>query len=506
MTATMTRGQLACPPRFGTERTSRPTLGPVVGEVAARLGTPLMPWQQHVADVAFEQNPDGSLVYGEVDLVVGRQEGKTALKFVVMMHRLVVMAQTHGPQRVTYTMQNRLKARTRLERDYAVRLRGARGFREIPSKSRERPTRQTQWRLGMNSGVEHIQFGPSSYMQIDTPSRTGGHGDTLNLGAIDEAFAHEDDTVEVGMEPALLIPADSQLWVMSAAGDVKSKYLYRKVLAGRQLVEDGGDSGTCYLEWSSPDDVDPGDPAAWAAACPALGIIHPDGSGLTEAKLSQRWEAAQRKGTEGIDLFRRSYLCQWPEVPVLEDETSFRVIPAGEWAACEEIGHRPAGELTYAIDLDVNARGEEWCSVVASDGTHVEDVTPHDVSPGTAWVVPATAKRRSEIGELLIDTNGPAAKLIVPLEEAGVVVRRVSPQEAVQASMLFADRVREGSVRHIGQRRLTAAVAGVARRDVGDGAWRFSRKKSLADISPLNAASFAYWAAQAAGETEPHIW
>lgn len=494
MTATMTRGSLACPPRFGTPRNpDRLTLGPQLGEIAARVGTPLMPWQQHVVDVAYELNDDGTFVYSRVGLVVGRQEGKTALKFVAMLHRLTAMVVSHGPQRVTYTMQNRLKARTRLERDYAVRLREATGFREIPAKARTRPTRQNQWRLGMNSGVEHIQFGPASYMQIDTPSRTGGHGDTLDAGFIDEAFAHQDDLVEIGMEPALLIPADTQLWIMSAAGDKNSKYLWREVLAGRALADDGDAVGTCYFEWSAPDDADPGDPEVWRAACPALGIVHADGSGLTEAKLAARWQAAQRKGQEGIDLFRRSYLCQWPEVPVLTDDVQFRVIPGAAWSGCEDVYHRAGDSVAYALDVDTNAKGEEWCSIGASDGVHLEDVTPLDAVPGTAWVVAKLkANGISEVGLL---PDGPAAKLIDPLEQAGIDVRKIKPAEHTQATMQLIDACTEGTIRHLGQGRLNTAVAGVACRDVGDGNRRFSRKLSSVDISTLNAVTVARWLA-----------
>jgi phage terminase large subunit-like protein len=486
---------LACQPRFGTKRTGRATLGPQVAAVGVRLGITLSPFQQLIADVAFELNADGSLVYREIVILVGRQEGKTALKFVVMMHRLVVMSQTHGPQRVTYTMQDRKKARVRLERDYAVRLRGARGFKEIPSTSRARPVKQTQWRLGANSGTEHIQFGPASYMQIDTPSRTGGHGDTLDAGFIDEAFAHEDDTVETGMEPALLIPADSQMWVLSASGDAKSKYLYRKVVAGRKLIEEGCDEGTAYFEWSAPDDANPGDPEVWRSSCPALGIRYPGGGGLTEAKMADLWARAQRKGQEGIDLFCRSYLCMWPEVPVLEDSVTFRVIDQEGWNACCEPGHRPSGELRYALDVDVDANGDEWCSIAVSDGYYVQDVTPIGAVSGTAWVVGEVVKHRNDVGELVIDPAGPAGKLVAPLEKAGITLRKVTAQESTQADMHLVERVAQREVCHIGQPRLDAAVATVVRRDVGDGAWRFSRSLSLGDISTLKATSFAYWIA-----------
>jgi hypothetical protein len=38
-----------------------------VAQIAEVLGTPLMPWQRHVVDIAYEINPDtGRLVYREV--------------------------------------------------------------------------------------------------------------------------------------------------------------------------------------------------------------------------------------------------------------------------------------------------------------------------------------------------------------------------------------------------------------------------------------------------------
>ncbi len=49
-------------------------MGPAVGMVARRLGMELMPWQQHVADVAFEVNPEtGRLAYREIVLTVPRR-------------------------------------------------------------------------------------------------------------------------------------------------------------------------------------------------------------------------------------------------------------------------------------------------------------------------------------------------------------------------------------------------------------------------------------------------
>src|SRR5213596_3304520 len=118
MTATVeTPGLTSCLPRFSTPRDLRfPTLGAELGEVARRLGTPLMPWHQAAVDVAFEYDPvTGLLRYDEVDITVPRQSGKTTLTLAKKVHRLTVMAKKLGPQRSTYTAQTRLAARKKLE-------------------------------------------------------------------------------------------------------------------------------------------------------------------------------------------------------------------------------------------------------------------------------------------------------------------------------------------------------------------------------------------------------
>lgn len=479
-----------CRPRFATPRDERfPTLGPQVGEFSKRMGAPFMPWQQAQADVAYELDPaTGVFRYDEIDGTVPRQSGKTRFVLAKKAHRLVKLSREYGPQRATYVAQTRLAARKKLERDFAEALRSSRSFSEVPH-ARARPTKATEWRLSLNNGSEAIEFGHGNFLQIDAPSRTGGHGDTLDDGTIDEAFAHEDDTVEAAMRPAMATRRNAQLWVISTAGDVRSKYLWRKILAGRAACESGEHGRVAYFEYSAPDDADPGDPLTWWSCMPALGITIP------EEFIQGEWERAQRKGQAGVDMFRRAYLNQWPEVPILDDEATYKVIAGEMWAACEDMQHRPTGRLRYALDVDTNTKGEEWCSIGCSDGIHIEDVTPIDTKPGTGWVVEAVKTRQDTVGELLIDPGGPARKLIAPLEQAGITLKKMTANEVSQASMQVVELVRDGMVRHIGQPRLTRAVAGVARRDVGDGAFRFSRSYSADDISTLNAVSFARFAA-----------
>jgi hypothetical protein len=51
------------------------------------------------------------------------------------------------------------------------------------------------------------------------------------------------------------------------------------------------------------------------------------------------------------------------------------------------------------------------------------------------------------------------------------------------------------SLRHVGQRELGSALSGASQMNVGDGAWKWTRRKSSTDITPLYAATTALWAA-----------
>lgn len=489
MTATLTPGStlsITVPPRFSTPRNlDRPTLGGEVAAIAERLGTPLMPWQRLVVDVALELDEDGLFVYGEVDLTVPRQSGKTTLIKAKTVHRLVRMARTLGPQRSTYTAQRRLDARRKLEQDFAETLRRASGFREVPH-ARARPRNATEWRLSLNNGSEHIQFGTGSFWQIDAPSRTGGHGDTLDDGTIDEAFALETDDVEASMRPAQATRRSAQLWVLSTAGDERSVYLWRKVLAGREATAERAHGKVAYFEWSAPDDANPADPAVWWSCSPAMGLT------ITEEFIASEWARAQRKGQEGIDTFRRAYLNQWPNIPVLDDDVVRQVLPAENWAASLADGVGIEGQPSFALDVSEDrawsAFGAAGRSTFDAGRVALEVV---DNRPGTAWVVDrARALLLKWGGELAIAKGSPASSLVPDLVAAGVPVNEVTGEDQVRACGQLFDAVVEGRVHHRGQPVLDVAVRGAVKRDVGD-AWSWSRRRSSVDISPLAAVTWA---------------
>lgn len=470
-------------------------MGPAIGEVARRLGRELMPWQQDLVDVAFKYDPVTSLLrYTEIDLTVPRQSGKTLLIFAKKVFRLIVLARKYGPQTSTYTAQSRQKARKKLEREWAELLRASPSFREV-AHAKARPSKPTEWRLSLNNGSEAIQFGSGSYLQIDAPSRTGGHGDTLDDGTIDEAWAQEDDTVEAGMRPAMATRMNAQLWVISTAGDATSKYLWRKIVAGRAASLSGQHGSVCFADYSAADDADPGDPATWWSCMPALGHT------VTEAFVASEWERAQRKGQEGIDSFRRAYLNQWPEIPILEDKPE-SVIDSKAWADAAKADASELSPIALAVDVTPNrAFASIGLAGRRPDGRVQVEVI--DNRPGTAWVVPRLVDliARRDPCALLLDKTSPAASLLPALAEAGVEPYVTTATDMAQAFGGFYDAATQDGLRHTGDPLLAQALAAARTRDLAGGrAWT---RHGAADISPLVTVTLAHFGLVKFGMSTP---
>ena len=281
-------GDGALPRWSSPRRADRPTWGPRIARVSERLGKPFMPWQRIVSDIAHEVNPDtGCLAYSEVRLLVPRQSGKSTEIFAKSIWRMIDAAGLGGRQTLLYVAQSRNKAREKFVDDYLTEVRAARALRG-------------KWRERLSNGSEQIHWRNGSRWGIDAVTKKSGHGSTLDAGDIDEAFSHVDARVEQALRPAMITRPNSQLWVVSTAGDETSLYLNAKMQSGRKMVEEGVDSGVAYFEWSAEPDADPGDPATWWSCMPALGFT------VTEDRIRAEYTAMSADGD--LAGFRRAYL------------------------------------------------------------------------------------------------------------------------------------------------------------------------------------------------------
>jgi phage terminase large subunit-like protein len=459
-------------------------------KVMTKLGAPPMPWQKYVSDVALEIDPDtGLFVYREVGASVSRQQGKTELCLGAQVHRSLAWQR----QNIVYAAQTRGMARQRWEDEFWEKISGS----DLARKARIRKS----------NGNEAILWPATrSRMGITANTEKAGHGPPLDLGFIDEAFAHEDDRLEQAFSPAMLTRSMAQLWWASAGGTEKSVWLNKKRKAGRAVVERlfallleygawpdvpaGSWPRVAYFEWFAPEDMDRADPATWRATLPALGHT------VTEAIIAAELEKM------GPAEFDRAYLNRTRKAVPPSDPN----VPKEAWAGLAGEKWRPGADVALAVDVsDTRDHASIAVASLREDGrTHLELV---DRRAGTDWIVPAVTRLTRLWRPLAVAVAGrsPAASLVDEMVAAGLRAPALSDSaergdlvvlrqgDLIEACGQIADAMRQGRLTHIDQAPLTAAVNGARTRRSGD-AWTLDRRSSPVDISPLVAATLARWA------------
>jgi phage terminase large subunit-like protein len=429
-------------------------MGPAVAELAASIGLGLMPWQRLVCDTALEIDPHTALpAYREIRLTVPRQSGKSTLLAAVLGQRSLGWG---GPQRCSYTAQDRLSAREKWE-EHVTLL--------------ERSPLRSLFTVRRSNGSESIRWRNGSRWVVTAAMETSGHGQVLDLAVVDEAWSQVDDRLVQSFRPAMMTRPAAQLWVVSTAGTEQSVFLHDRVDDGRARVEAGEMGAVAYFEWSADDDADPDDPQTWWSCMPALGHT------VTEETVR-----ADRDSMDSAE-FARGYLNRWAGAgkPVLDTNA---------WRAGIDESSGFVSTPAFAVDITPE---RSWSSIAMAgwrpDGRiHVELV---DHRPGVGWLAERVREldRKWHPWPLVLD--GPARSLEVELELMGVQIEVTTATEYASACGQFYDAVVEGTVRHLDQPALGQAVAGARKRPLGD-SWAWARKAG-GDVSPLVAATLARW-------------
>lgn len=518
--------ELPCPPLYGTPRSpDRPTLGPRVADVAAKLGKPSLPHQRHIYDVAYEIDPKtGYLAYNEVVVIGPRQAtGKTELLLPSMTHRCTGFTdrlaewikaefgydvQRPGPQRVLYTAQRAEDARQKWRDIHIERLKASPFGPKIQARMRL-AAEQITWPNG------------STWSPGAATKRAGGTGDTLDQPIIDEAWSREDASTELGLRPAMLTRPWSQMWITSMIPGIsrslpgKWPYLFAKRQNGRARVQAGSTRGTAYFEFSAAPDADPGSESTWWSCMPGLGHTVP---------VSRIRDDFERMAGEGnlID-FCAEYLGWVPEATAAK----WAVVSEATWRALAITPTR--GAYVDPIALGVDALPDQSSSAVGMSAktlmgdTFVELI---DRRPGLSWTVPSLVKlvQENSVCAIGIAAHGPAAPIIEPLRRAlleanldtpistdrSIVKTFQGPAVAQACRQFYLETGEVGEIVdvdagpefdanrrivHIDQAELNASLAGAAKYTFSD-EWRWQRSGAGGDASPLYSVTLA----RAAGE------
>jgi phage terminase large subunit-like protein len=233
------------------------------------------------------------------------------------------------------------------------------------------------------------------------------------------------------------------------------------------------------LEWSNDADADPKSPEVWAKANPAMGgRIDPEFVESERRSLPSRVFAVERLGV-------------W-----LQGSDSSK-IPAELWDQCgDDTALIDDQQLVFALDMPPD---RSIVTVCVSDGSVVEVADQVRTADAVEWMIERW--ERWQPVAVVVDGVGPAGSLIPDLLAANVRVVQTGARDFAGACVRFYDAVGAGNLQHRRQPVLTAAVAAARTRRLGD-SWAWARSSAIEDISPLVAASLAFWGAQLIGRDD----
>lgn len=454
-------------PRYATPRDpDRPTTGlDTVAHLARLRRAPAFDWQWDVADVAGELNDQGDgFRYPVVLLSVPRRAGKSTLTLAAALDRMDLLPDA----RCWYTCANGREVAAKLFRDEWEPM--------VSPLARLYRIRKSQGSEGI-----HKRRG-SSRLQLFAPTPTALHSTNVDTAIVDEAFAadiDEGEGIESGITPAQLTRPWRQLWIVSAGGTIESTWWDRWLTAGANGVP-----GVALFDYgadASNASYDPAKPEVWAAAHPTAGVAFP--MRVLEDLWARRTDDAS---------FERAYLNVWPR-------PSEALVAAGLdlelWRSAAFPHTAPSPPTALAFDI----AADRSSASLAIAGPHpdrpggivVEIV--ETCRPAALAAAVRAAKGRWR-GIPVVADSLVAASVVAELRRARVDVDPIGASDHARACGTFVDRLAAGTITHRSQAALDDAIAGAARRPLGD-AWLWSRRHSAVDISPLVAATLAGWAA-----------
>lgn len=430
-----------------------------------------MPWQEHVSLVLGELVVDEEVssmfgreilvpAYPEGVITVERQTGKTVLVWSWINHRaLRWKAFDGGRQNIAYTAQSGLDGRKKFRNDFEPMI-------------RKSPLRKYVKRSRFSAEDTGLDYTNDAIFTVWATSMSAGHGQTVDLGVLDELFDDEDDRRDQAFVPAMATRHDRQKLICSTAEDARGVVLRRKRNAGRAAVDAGRRDGIAYFEWSADSDDDPESSETWRRCHPALGYT------ITERTIAQALE--EMRGEDGdLTEFKRAWLNIPVEPLTVIGDGAF---PSDVWSSvCVD---DPVSDKPTVVAIDV-APENRWAAIGAGSGPVVK-LLAHRPGPEMSWLVEQANRLSAEFDvPVVFQAKGPAGHLADRLD-------RPEPWDfdrVVTSCAAFSDAVNERTAVVRRDEALNAAVAGAGRRVVGE-RWVWDRRS--ADVTPLMVVSLAF--------------
>ena len=469
------------------------------------LGITLMPWQKwlliHALEVIDDEEDGWRLRFRNVQVLVGRQNGKTTLGSVVALFFLYQLE----VGLVLGTAQDVSNA----EDTWQMCVEIAESNKELSESIKH---------VWYTNGSKRLQLVGNRDYRVRASNRKAGRGKSADLVLMDELREHQTWDAWAALSKTGMARKNSILWCMSNAGDGTSVVLrHFRLKAHSRLGDPDGivaalgdfetpadetaDSSALGLfEWSAAPDADPSDIDAWAQANPSLGYT------IDLATIKNSY------ADDPPDVFKTECLCQWVTSAINPP------FPVDAWEAGKDEKSRVAKDspLWWGVDIssDRTKSAIAVCGKRKDGDWHGELV---EYRSGTGWLITWLQNTVPNYGHMKVALQSRGAPVASMAEIIGAidgieVVECAGKDVAGWCGRLW-DAVASSSndeidavpMHHISQPALDLAANIAATRPLGDGAWAWDRNKSAEDISPLVAVTMAYGAATAA-ETKSKMY
>ncbi|AOY71033.1 hypothetical protein ARZXY2_1480 [Arthrobacter sp. ZXY-2] len=443
-------------------------------KAAESLGVKLLPQGEQVAGLLEARNPDGTPLYPEVVIQMGRRATKTTSIQATLLGRCFSIP----GYRVISTAQSGT-----LAWQFMSELGG-----QLEAAYPDEATRP--FRFYKSNGNVRIVWDNGSQWRSVKPAADafrGSHADALLFDEAGELDAKTSDDILAGAIPVLATRPNAQLIITGTPPKTREGLLWQYLVAGRKGTEDLG-----ILDYSMDPALDATDESVWEAVYPGLS------SGLVPIKFLRK-----ALETQGLLNFSREFLCLDPV------STSLRAIPEEDWLATqvEEMLTLPTDNFSIAFDTtqsgDAGAVAVAWYT---PEGLPHVQILEH--KGGINWLpgfIEKLLKAHKSV-EIGFDSIGNNLATFQTLQRkrglSTANLRAMTMKEVAGGVSLFTSHVSDRSLVHAKDASLDKAAEAAAFRYSGDSRL-WSRGNSGDDISPLIAASDALYIAAGKRHKKP---
>lgn len=341
-------------------------------------------------------------------------------------------------------------------------------------------------RIRYANGEQGIELKSGARLKFAARSHGSGRGFAgVSTVYYDEAMYLAAEHVGASL-PTLSTHWNPQVVYTGSAGFAESSQLH----ALRRRALSGAGGRLAYVEYTAEynssggrrnrDDVDTADQGLWFEANPTLGD-----------RVAVEFVEAEH-GAMTRDEFLRERLGFWDPEPLTGRE---RVLTVAQWSA--NVTEDAAGDpVAYGLDVTPD---RSTAAIGAASKSQI-GVIDHRPGLGLGWV-------RDRVDEL--SSRHPGVPWIVDAGSAanGVLEKAtaLTAREMAQACGDLFDSVLERRIKYRRQQALEDAVACASRKATGD-AWRWDRRDSSGDISPLVAVTLALHGARNVSHGDPSFY